>query len=507
MRFEEGTFTQFYREIPSRLTDGLEVVSASMDGVVLPAGDGPGQVEIRRSSRTRVTWRFPRCPALHTSSSVTYVVRGAIRQTDDADVVAWRALPGQHAYRIDSSAIEIDLPVEPIRGAVARAAPGRRVGGRARRRAGEGSARATSSERLARSRARLPRGSAIDAPPQWQQRELAVRQSARIWIIAAAAVLIAGLLLIFGVRQGYDAPPRERGAATPGPALPDTLPPALAGALVTNGSSRLEHAMAALFSLADRGELTIEEQPRSFGPAKLRRDADRSAAARSPRTSSARSRLFSRVRAVTSDRSALGKARGRLTRHFKKFSSAVQEELAAAGLMDDGRREVRKRFLRLGVIALVAACGAPLGVFTAEDYGAWPMLIPLALAAVGVTRLHLLRGAHAALEQRRAESRLLACLPEVFTGRRAGSAGVSPRFHHAGVAAVRGGDRARAGVVHVSEAPSGSGPAVVPRRWRRRQQPRVRRVCRPRRRPGIPVARTGPAGGGGAAGGGSSGAS
>jgi hypothetical protein len=60
VRFEDGTFRQFYREIPSRLTDGLEVVSASMDDTVFPEGDGPGQVEIRRSSRTRVTWRFPR---------------------------------------------------------------------------------------------------------------------------------------------------------------------------------------------------------------------------------------------------------------------------------------------------------------------------------------------------------------------------------------------------------------------------------------------------------------
>src|SRR5687767_8908898 len=47
VRFESGTFTQFYREIPSGRTDGLEIVSASMDGAVLPPGDGPGQVEVR----------------------------------------------------------------------------------------------------------------------------------------------------------------------------------------------------------------------------------------------------------------------------------------------------------------------------------------------------------------------------------------------------------------------------------------------------------------------------
>jgi uncharacterized membrane protein len=84
----------------------------------------------------------------------------------------------------------------------------------------------------------------------------------------------------------------------------------------------------------------------------------------------------------------LGKARGRLTRHFKKFSSAVEEEMAAAGLMDEGRREVRKRFLKVGVIALIAACVTPLSLmFTVDDYGAWPMLIAVALAVVGITAL------------------------------------------------------------------------------------------------------------------------
>jgi hypothetical protein len=386
VRFEDGTFRQFYREIPSRLTDGLEVVSASMDDTVFPEGDGPGQVEIRRSSRTRVTWRFPRLSGSSHVFSLTYIVRGAVRQTEDADVVAWRALPGQHAYRIDSSEIDVDLPAVPS------AAPSlelRRVG--ASSVALEGTQVRVRASKIRSNGwvevwARLPRGSVIDAPPQWQTRELAIRQSSRIWIIAAGVVLMGGLLLMFGVRQGYDVPPREGGVAT-GPVLPDTLPPALAGALVTNGNPRLEHAMAALFSLADRGELTIDEQPRSLGQRHFvvaRTGGGRPLAAHEQRAIDV---VFAGK--GEAERSVgLGKARGRLTRHFKKFSSAVEEEMAAAGLLDEGRREVRKRFLKIGVIALIAASVTPLSiVFTVGDYGAWPMLIPVALAVVGVTAL------------------------------------------------------------------------------------------------------------------------
>ena len=263
-------------------------------------------MQIRKSSRTRITWRFPEVSGSSHLFELTYIVRGAIRQTEDADVMAWRALPRQHAYRIASSTIDMALPGEPI------APPSLEV-----RRAGASSVAVEGTEVRIHARdirangwvevwIRLPRGSLIDAPPRWQQHEVAIRQTAPIWAIVAAAVLVGGLLMLFGVRQGYDAPPRDGSATTAGPVLPDTLPPALAGALVTNGSRRLEHAMAALFSLADRGELTIEEQPRSCGQRNFVVTRT-GAAARSPGTSNARSRSSSPARADPSDR--LGSAK------------------------------------------------------------------------------------------------------------------------------------------------------------------------------------------------------
>ena len=113
LRFDEGTFSQFYRLIPTRLTDGVEIVSASMDGHVMPRGDGPGHVEISGSSRVRVTWRFaPVSNASHVFE-LTYLARGVVRQEDAGDVFAWRILPTEHAYRIASSTTEIILPAQP----------------------------------------------------------------------------------------------------------------------------------------------------------------------------------------------------------------------------------------------------------------------------------------------------------------------------------------------------------------------------------------------------------
>jgi hypothetical protein len=387
IRFVDGTFTQFYREIPSRRTDGLEIVSASMDGALLPAGDGPGHVQIRQASRTRVTWHFTRVSGSSHLFELTYIVRGAVRQEDDADVVAWRALPSQHAYRVDSSAIDFALPAEPI---APPSLESRRVGTSS---VAIDGARARIDARSVRRNGwvetwiRLPRGSVIDVPPHWQQRELQVQKSSTVWVVLSAIVLIGGLTLLFGVRQGYDVPARDVTGVTSGPALPDTLPPALAGALVANGKPRLEHAMAALFSLADRGEVTIEEQPRSLGQRNFvasRGGSGRPLAEHERRVLD----IIFTGRGGGEQSVGLGKARGRLTRHFKKFSTALEGEMAAAGLMDDGREAVRRRFFKIGIILIAAACITPLAtVFLAEAYGAWPMLIPVVLAILGVVAL------------------------------------------------------------------------------------------------------------------------
>ena len=171
LRFDEGTFSQFYRVIPTRLTDGVEIVSASMDGSVMAAGDGPGHVETSGSSRVRVTWRFaPVSNSSHTFA-LTYLVRGTVRQEDGADVFAWRILPTEHSYRILASTIEILLPAQPVTPPKIDA---RRVGNSTVDVDGSRvriDAAAIGTNGWLEAWVRLPGGSTIDAPPGWQQRK------------------------------------------------------------------------------------------------------------------------------------------------------------------------------------------------------------------------------------------------------------------------------------------------------------------------------------------------
>lgn len=396
LRFEEGTFSQFYRMIPTRRTDGVEIVSASMDGRVMPTGDGPGHVEISGSSRVRVTWRFAPVSNASHSFELTYIVRGAVRQEDDADVFAWRILPTEHAYRIASSTTEILLPAQPVSPPKIDA---RRVddstvdvdGAHVRI-----DAAAIRANGWLEAWVRLPRGSAIDTPPGWQRRDVQVGQLSGRWIAAAGLVLLCGLAILFAVRQRYDAPPSDLLPGATWSTPPDTLPPALAGTLVTNGAPRIEHAMAAMFSLADRGELRIDEQPRRLGQAQFAITRTSTGRPLAPFEQRLLDIIFTERQDVASS-VGLAKARTRLMRQFRKFSKELEPALQSAGLLDEDRRKVRWRFVRVAVASLVAAGIASIvfPLFT-ERHGGWPMLIPAACATVALIAF-ICYGAHTPL--------------------------------------------------------------------------------------------------------------
>ena len=388
IRFETGSFSQFFRAIPRRLTDGIEIESASMDGTGMAIGSDPGHVQISGSSNTRVTWRFAvTAPATHTFA-VTYLAQGAARQEADADVVAWNLLPAEHSYRIVSTAAEITLPEAP---SVPPSIDVRRVAdshlsvdGQHIRVEGNG-IRANGWLQVW---IVLPRNSVIDAPPRWQQHQAELRQLSIRWVYAAAIVFVAGLAVLFFVRQRYDPPLRESAATIPwSTAPPDSLPPSIAGTLLTNGSPRLEQAMAALFALADRGELRIEEQSRAFG---LRDFMITASPTRHP-LAPYEERLLEIIFGGKHDSSSavtLGRARNRLVRHLAKFRAALEPSMLSAGLLDEDRRAVRHRFVMFSVVSLIGAGVASIAfAFVADRFGGWPMLIPLALALIGVIGL------------------------------------------------------------------------------------------------------------------------
>jgi uncharacterized protein (TIGR04222 family) len=386
IQFETGTFTQFFRAIPVRMTDGLEIVSASMDGQRLPEGNGPGRIQISGSSNVRVTWRFPPTSGSIHTFDLVYLVHGVVRQEEDADLVAWRILPTEHRYQIGSSTVDISVPAAPT---IAPVLETRRVGDASVHvddRRIHIAATGIRGNGWLQASIRLPRGSVIDEPPAWQRHQIEIAQMARTWVIAATLVILAGLALLFFIHQQYESPALDFSTMPQWTLPPNALPPVIAGAVLANGSPRYEHGMAALVSLADRGELRIEEQGRVLGQ---RQFGITRTGTRRP-LSPYEEKLLEIIFGANGGDSpvALGKARNRLIRHFRKFKAALEPAMQAAGLLDEDRRAVRRRFARTAAACLISAGVVAFALaIVVERFGPWPMLIPLALGVVGVAAL------------------------------------------------------------------------------------------------------------------------
>jgi hypothetical protein len=389
-RFTDGTFRQVFREVPARLTDGVNIVRAEMDGAVMPFGSELGTVEVRRrDGRVRVLWRFRPVEQATRTFTLHYLVKGVVRQEAGADLLAWHTTPFEHDYSIASSTVRFELPVQP------QAAP--RV---TSRRSGTPQVSATGaiveittpdigSNGWAEAELEFPARSVASVAPRWQQRDAAIARTAPTWVMAAGLVLAAGLILLIAWRFGYEAPPPvtiPAGAGFQQP--PDDASPALSGVLAANGRPALEHAMAAVFSLAERGVLEIEEEPRGMLGTRnfevTRRNAGRSL---QPHEQQILEAMFS-DRSGSTQKVTLTQARTRLTRRWRQISKAFAGELAAAGLFDDTRRALRRRYMMTAagcfVLAVLAVVPAGAGV---QRFGPWPLLIPAAIMMIALTAL------------------------------------------------------------------------------------------------------------------------
>lgn len=387
-RFEDGAFSEVFREIQTRRTDGVEIVRAELQGVRLPEGREPGTVEIRqRDRRVRVLWRFRPIERATRQFVLNYQVRGVVRQEEGADVLSWRATPSQHKYAVEGSSIRFDLPASPSQPpsvTVRKAGTPRTTTG------GRTVAIETSAIRengWVEAELRFPRGAVIGAPPAWQQHAADVARRAPLWMVAGGLVAALGFIVLFAWRQGYDAPAREltQGAESE-PHPPDEATAAVAGTLAANGRAGVEQAMAVLFALAEGGAVSVSEIPRSplgqrdFQVTRTRRTA----VVRAPHEEAALSAMFT-DRVGEADSVKLSKARSRMQRRLSGFSRAMREDLRRAGLIDDARAAIRHRY-NTAAICLAAAgivCVAPAALLLPR-HGAWAMLVPAAILVVAL---------------------------------------------------------------------------------------------------------------------------
>lgn len=393
-RFDGGPFTFVYRELPLDYSDGIEIVDARLDGQPLPRGEGEGAYEVEDDDPLKVTWRFaPTSDATHTFE-LTYRALGVVRREGGEDLLWWNFLPTDYEYPIDAATLRVTYPATAQR---IGAAEVRR--GEANITEGNGEVRFDAAN--IRSGApltvalRFAEGTLIAQPPAWQVRSQQIAERAPLVAGAAGLTfLLGGGWLLALWRSGR----RESSFTAGQPGLvyapPSNLAPALAGALTNgNGKAAAMHALATIFSLAQRGLIAIEQT----GEKKWYADppyAFRKTAALTNATLSEHERalidlLFSDKNGAK-DEVKLSEAGRRLQSKLSPFSKAVESELIRQGLIDPARRQYAGRFYAACVVlialALVTAIG---GAFFVSLLGGWVFLLPLGLFTLSMTALAL----------------------------------------------------------------------------------------------------------------------
>lgn len=372
-RFEEGTFTEVYRDVPLRSSDGVADVVASMNGAPLGEGTGAGHVEIEAGSRRlRVRWHFNPLSGEHTFE-LRYRLLGVVTQGRDEDLLEWHVLPDERRYHIDAMEARIVLPP----GAVP--TPELTVGPSSVTLARADDGLALAATDLARNRdvrIRLPMtgGAFVPEVPAWQGQR-AMRLARGPWMIGVAAlVIVAGLgwLAVFRSAWRVDAGPAHDSRITypPDPLLPIGIAARL------GGTSAAGQALATLFELAHRRIVHVYEVTTRGG--RRRGFMVRLGTQVPALTEPERALTDLAFPAGPKDREiALLVLQRRLSGRLGLFTAAIDAEMRQRGLLDPDRAEARRTLTRATLAALaVALASIGLAIALLPAFGPWAMLLP-----------------------------------------------------------------------------------------------------------------------------------
>ncbi|MFZ1401142.1 MAG: DUF2207 domain-containing protein [Candidatus Promineifilaceae bacterium] len=375
-------FTFVFREIPTSKTDGIEIMSASVDGRFYPQGTNAGQVEIEPGSNVRVTWHLE--PTANTSHTfvLEYRMLGVVEQTDSSDLLRYQPLPDEFEYTIDSSTVTVEYPGSASMLATPTVTAGQAQVDRNGNMVTFTRQNIEPDQTLVFEMA-FAQGSLIATPPAWQARQAKQNTLAPIWIGASLLLVVVGSLGAWWVWQKHQ-PKTVKGTAVRYEP-PTDLPPAIAGMLNSSGvSPSWSNALATLFDLADRGILSIEEiedkkwyegddfiiVQEKMAPSDLR-----------PHEQGLLNLLFDTKQGRQTSVKMSKLSTMVSGKQWKKFTNPLEAEIKAAGYIDETRKTRRNWILGIGgtllVLSLIVLIAIP--AFLMELFGAWPFTIAVSL--------------------------------------------------------------------------------------------------------------------------------
>jgi hypothetical protein len=382
-RFSGGTFTNVFREISTRETDGISDVRAFMDGQPMPAEKGPWYVEIEDGSTVEVRWHFEPVSDTTRTFTLKYRVAGAIRKEENEDRLVWAALPPNRKYRIDASDVVLEYPVDlspPAVGVSGKRAAILFEGQRAMARMSS-----IKKDNKVNFRAQFAKDSFNSPKPAWSIRRENRRTDFASGFQAAGLValpLIAVAILLVVRLRGSEWSPSSGNAPASVSHPPADSSPAVAARLAgsAHGASGL------MMELARRGVLRIEEaEKKKFGSHDFR--VIRAAAVR---TRANHEERFIEVLFPEGETEVLmSKAAPRLQSKWGGVSAAIRRELATAGVLDEERRRRKIQITTAGVIGFfvgLAVAGGGAVLFNSGEAATAGLLVAagIALAVVGL---------------------------------------------------------------------------------------------------------------------------
>jgi len=369
--FEGGPFTFAFREISATETDGLAFLDASMDGVAMPQGTQPGQVEVAAGNPLKVTWHFPATSDAAHVFTVRYRAEGIIRK-GDADMLIWRAIPEDHDYSIAKSTITLAYPSDATlleQPALSREFESSSIENRIIL-AQSGLAE---DEDLILTASFAP-NSLTQVTPQWQiqkeQADAATAKALPVGFIAGIATLIFGGLGLFTYIRANG---RELNIS---PVIPTPNPPAdISPALIGKLTAQQHTFMGAVFDLAQRGILEVREEKGIWGKNHMLTRKDRTVSLQ-PHEQGLMDALFKGDEYEIN----MNEIATRLAMKNKLFDEPLEQELVQRGWLDMERKQKQTWLSVVGILVMIlvlivfilSMVGA--GMSLSENSG-WLMLI------------------------------------------------------------------------------------------------------------------------------------